>query len=223
MNCLDGNAVVKNDKAPDEQQPLSAIQMGEPAAFAELYAAYSPRLYRTIVRITKNHQDAEDALQETFLRAHLKLDTFEGRSSIFSWLTRIAINSALMILRQRRIRPETLYDPQPDAWTDALSFEIRDLGPDPEQACDLRERKAKVLHAIRRLESQLQAPLRMQALGSSLKEISHALNISEAAVKARLHRARRRLSTRRVFQTFSSLASESRLQRDCGAKHYPAF
>lgn len=78
------------------------------ACFAELYATYSRRLYNTIFAITKNHEDAEDALQETFLRAYTGIHAFEGRSAIYSWLTRIAINSALIVLRKRRVRPELL-------------------------------------------------------------------------------------------------------------------
>lgn len=177
-----------------DDQLVSAVQAGEPEDFAKLYATYSRRLYKTILAITRNPEDAEDALQETFLRAHLRLDTFEGRSSIYSWLTRIAINSALMILRKRRTRHETLFDPHPDARTDTLAFEIRDSVPDAEQICDLRQRKDKMLHAIGRLDGQLQAPIRMQVtLGWSVKEIGRALNISETAVKSRLHRARCRL------------------------------
>ncbi|HEY3991025.1 MAG TPA: sigma-70 family RNA polymerase sigma factor [Acidobacteriaceae bacterium] len=197
MNCVERDAVINSTEKRIEQQDeqlVSAVLAGEPGAFAKLYATYSWRLYKTILAITRNPEDAEDALQETFLRAHLRLDTFEGRSSIYSWLTRIAINSALMVLRRRRTRPETLFDPHPDARTDTLGFEIRDSAPDPERICDLRQRKIKVLHAIRRLDGKLQAPIHMQVtLGSSVKEIGRALNISETAVKSRLHRARRRL------------------------------
>jgi RNA polymerase sigma-70 factor (ECF subfamily) len=189
--------VINNSEKLAEQrddQLVCAVQAGESGAFAKLYATYSRRLYKTIFAITRNREDAEDALQDTFLRAHLRLDTFEGRSSIYSWLTRIAINRALMILRRRRTRPEALFDPNPVAPTYAFAFEIRDSAPDPERICDLRQREVKALHAIRRLDGQLQAPIRMQAtLGSSVKEISRALNISEAAVKSRLYRARRRL------------------------------
>ena len=115
---------------------------------AELHALYSRRLYKTIVAITKNHEDAEDILQDTFLRAHLALHTFEGRSSIYSWLTRIAMNAALMILRKRRARAEILFDPQPDSGVEAVCFEVKDTGPNPEEACDLRRRQARLLEAI---------------------------------------------------------------------------
>jgi|HubBroStandDraft_2_1064218.scaffolds.fasta_scaffold242334_1 RNA polymerase sigma-70 factor (ECF subfamily) len=174
---------------------VSAAQAGSPEAFQKLHALYSRRLYRTIVAITKNPQDAEDALQDTFLRAYLAIQTFAGRSNIYSWLTRIAINSALMILRKQRALAEVLFDPQPDPRLETRSFEVRDSAPNPEEAYHLDQHRLKTLHAIRRLNPHLRAPIRMQLMhGWSLRDISRALNISEAAVKARLYRARKRLS-----------------------------
>jgi RNA polymerase sigma-70 factor, ECF subfamily len=178
-----------------ENEIVSAAQAGSPAAFAQLHATYSRRLYRTIVSITKSPEDAEDALQDTFLRVYLTIHAFEGRSSVYSWLTRIAINSALMILRRRRARPEVLLDPEPNAMAETFAFEIKDPGPDPEQACDLRQHQDKILRAIHNLRPHLREPIRMRmAKDASMDEIGRALNISTAAVKARLHRARVRLS-----------------------------
>ena|ERR1700730_412747 len=175
---------------------VSAAQAGSPEAFRKLHALYSRRLYKTIVIITKNPQDAEDALQDTFLRAYLAIQTFERRSNIYTWLTRIAVNSALMILRKQRTRAEVLFDPQPDSQLETLSFEVRGSAPNPEETYDLDQRQLKTLRAIRRLDPHLRAPIRMHLMhGWSVREISRALNISEAAVKARLYRARQRLST----------------------------
>lgn len=185
---------------------VSAAQAGSQEAFRKLHAIYSKRLYRTIVVMTKNPQDAEDALQDTFLRAYLGIRTFESRSNIYSWLTRIAINSALMILRKRRSHPEVLFDPQLDPQLEALFFEARDSAPNPEEACDLGQRKLKTLRAIRRLHPHLRAVIQMQLThGWSVREISRALNISEAAVKSRLHRARKRLS-RNISSTVPVIA-----------------
>lgn len=176
---------------------VSAAQAGSPEAFAELHAIYSRRLFKIIVGITRNSEDAEDALQDTFLRAHLALHTFQGRSNIYSWLTRIAINSALMVLRRRRSRPEMLFDSQPDADSETLRFTVKDSAPNPEEAYDRRQRRLKVLRALRNLSPQLQEPIRMQiAQGLSVKEIGRALQISEPAVKTRLHRARVHISAR---------------------------
>jgi RNA polymerase sigma-70 factor (ECF subfamily) len=172
-----------------------AAQAGSPAAFAELHSTYSKRLYQTILSITRNPHDAEEALQETFLRAYLAIETFEGRSKVYSWLTRIAVNTALMVLRKRRTRPEVLFDPQPHDRCETRFFEPEDPSPNPEEAYGLRQRQIKTLRAIRRLNPKLQVPIRLQMKhGWSLKEISQSLDISEAAVKSRIYRARQRLS-----------------------------
>jgi RNA polymerase sigma-70 factor (ECF subfamily) len=189
MNCVGQIASLNLYKI------VSAPDADWPATFEQLHAIYSRRLYRTIAAITKNPEDAEDALQDTFLRAYVARETFEGRSSIYSWLTRIAINSALTILRKRRARPETLFDPLSDDRSETISFEVRDSSPNPEEAYDLHNRQLKTLRALGRLDPGLRVPIRMQSIhGRSVKEISRALNISKAAVKARLHRGRQRLS-----------------------------
>ena len=141
--------------AQRDEQLVSAAQAGSNEAFAELQNLYAQRLYNTIVRITKSHEDAEDALQDTFLRVHLALCSFEGRSSFYSWATRIAINSALMVLRKRRARSKVLFDPQPDDRCDAITFEVRDPAPNPEELCVLHQRQLKTLHALRRLRPPL--------------------------------------------------------------------
>ena len=174
---------------------VTAVRAGSPGAFAQLHTIYSRHLYKRILAITRNPDDAEDALQETFLRVYSAIHTFEGRSNIYSWLTRIAINSALLILRRRRARAEILFDPQCDAGSEAHSFEIKDSAPNPEQVYDLLQRRARLDRAIQDLNAQLRTPLEMQMTKESpIKEIGRALNISEAAVKTRLHRARRQLS-----------------------------
>ena len=208
MNCFDqGMRIGNTDESATRRhnELVAAAQAGAPGAFAELYGTYSPRLYKTIVSITRNPEDAEDALQETFLRVHLRLHTFQGRSSIYSWLTRIAINTTLMLLRRRRARPETIFDPQPGSQAEALYFEIKDSSPSPEQMCDLHERRALVLRAIRNLAPHLKAPIWMQiTLGYSVKQIARTLNISEVAAKTRLHRARRRLFAARDLKISES-------------------
>ena len=207
---------------------VSAPHADWPVAFEELHSIYSRRLYRTIVAITKNSEDAEDALQDTFLRAHLARETFEGRSSIYSWLTRIAINSALMILRKRRIRSEVLIDPQPDDRWEAITLEVKDSAPNPEELCILHQHQHRTLRAIRRLSPRLRAPIRMQIMrGWSIREISLALNISEAAVKSRLYRARLWLSAVHESNTFvhskkgdtENVASKRVIPSDCQLLH----
>src|ERR1700733_2989330 len=161
MNWIDQDVPIEDadESASRRMDPLvTAVQAGVPEAFAHLYAIYSPRVYRTIIAITKNPEDAQDALQETFLRAHLNVHAFEGRSSIYSWLSRIAINAALMILRKRRARPEVSFDPQPDDRFETPFLQPEDPAPNPEEACDLHLRRVKTLLAISHLNPTLQAP-----------------------------------------------------------------
>ena len=120
-----------------------------------------------------------EALQDTFLRAYLAIKTFEGKSKVYSWLTRIAVNSDFMVLRKRRARPEILFDPQPDGRCETIAFVVKDSAPNPEELCVLHQRQLKTLRAIRRLSPHLRAPIRMQIThGWSIREISRALNIS---------------------------------------------
>lgn len=183
--------------AAREVKTTTAPQTGSTMAFDELQREYSPRLFKTILRITKNWEDAEDALQDTFLRAYLSLHGFEGRSSVYSWLTRIAINSALMVLRRRRTRPEALLVCSFEEEEGYSPLEIKDSSWNPEQLCDLRQRRDHVLQAISKLESRLRAPIEAQLAGGySVKEVVDILKISVAAAKARLYRARVRLLER---------------------------
>jgi RNA polymerase sigma-70 factor (ECF subfamily) len=173
----------------------TAAQSGSSAAFAELREICSPPIYRKLLTITRNREDAEDALQDAFMRAYKALHTFEGRSSFQSWLTRIAINSALQILRKRRTRPEVSFDRPSETEGDVSGLEFEDAGPSPEHICVHRQRCARVLRSIGRLQPCLRKVVEMQMMQRySVKQIARELEISEAAVKSRLYRARLRLA-----------------------------
>lgn len=177
-----------------DQRLVIAAQSGCRAAFEELWHLHSKRVYRTIFSITRNAEDAEDALQDAFLRAFLALGRFEGRSNFYSWMTRIAINSALMILRKRRSRHENSLNPAPE-WEDEIGqLEVKDLALDPEQTCDQRQQKAKLIRKIHRLPPNLREVVQVRLIEEySLKETAAKLKISEFAIKSRLYRARLRL------------------------------
>jgi RNA polymerase sigma factor (sigma-70 family) len=134
---------------------VAATRAGSNGAFEELQSRYSRRLYRRIQFITRNHEDTEDALQETFLHAYLALDSFEGRSQFASWLTRIAINSALMVLRRRRTRAEVPFEPPSGSGEPALTIDVRNAALNPEQLYDLRQRSHSALRAIGKLNVRL--------------------------------------------------------------------
>jgi RNA polymerase sigma-70 factor, ECF subfamily len=204
MNFINEEVTIDIASRDDEslrlERLVAAAQSGSSVAFAELREICSPRIFRKLLTITKNREDAEDALQDAFLRAFRAFHTFEGRSSFQSWLTRIAINSALMILRKRRAHPEVSLDRPNDTEAEASGFEFKDDGPSPEHICVHRQRCARVLRSIGRLQPRLRQVIEMQMMHHySVKKIAQTLEISEAAVKSRLSRARSRLAPARAF------------------------
>ncbi|HVU46243.1 MAG TPA: sigma-70 family RNA polymerase sigma factor [Terracidiphilus sp.] len=177
-----------------DEDLLRAAMGGSHAAFAELQKTYSHRVYQRILSITRNREDAEDALQDAFLSAYLALPSFEGRSKLSSWLTRIGINAALMILRRRRCRPETSFEQLQDFDGDCAYIEVRDDALNPEQLYDQQERCDAIRCALQRLDPKLRSAIGIWLSEEhSMKEIAQDLGLSVASVKARLHRARKRL------------------------------
>ena len=182
----------KTYKGRREAELLAALQAGSSAAFEELQKVYSHRLYRRILSITKNHADAEDALQDTFMRAFVGLDSFEGRSQLSTWLTRIAFNSALMIIRRRRTG-EVLHALPADSV--AHDFDVRDSAPNPEETCNREQQLTTMFNAIERLDPMSRTAIQIRITQEcSMKEIAATLDVSLATVKARLHRARKKLA-----------------------------
>ena len=185
---------VNHEATEREEELVLTAKAGSHTAFGELQKIYSHRLYSRILSITRNREDAEDALQETFLRAYRALPAFEGRSKFLSWLTRIAINSALMVIRKHRSRREMSFEQQLGVEDDSLFLDVRNDAPDPEELCDQKQRSRAILHAIDRLDPNLRIPLYIWiSQEHSIKEIAQTLGISLASAKSRLHRARKRL------------------------------
>jgi RNA polymerase sigma-70 factor, ECF subfamily len=181
---------VEKGALTDDQRLVLQAKSGHSDAFGELYERHRSQIYRSVLRILRNAQDAEDALQQSFQRAFTNLHRFREDSAFSTWVTRIAINEALMILRRRRITAP-LYD------DDVKAVSLIDVacdGPTPEQAFAENERRAVVTHAI----SRLRKSLRTVALLRELQELSNAetarrLGLTVTAVKARTFHARRRL------------------------------
>ena len=109
------------------EELLPSLREGSHSAFETLQRLHSHRLFKQIIAITRNHEDAEDALQETFLKAFRRIETFEGRSQIATWLSRIAINSALMKVRKRRSLSEMSLERTSDSDEEAVPYDL----PDP--------------------------------------------------------------------------------------------
>jgi RNA polymerase sigma-70 factor (ECF subfamily) len=174
----------------DDELLVLAAKSGDAAAFAELRRRHSDKVLRTIYRITRNWEDAEDAVQDSFLKAFLHLKEFEGRSSFTSWLTRIAINSALMNRRKKRFYEISIDSIDDNAGT-SKSWELPDHGENPERCYARAERDELLKSAIHRLQPKFREVVELQQTNNlSTKELAQVLGISVAAVKSRLIRAR---------------------------------
>jgi RNA polymerase sigma-70 factor (ECF subfamily) len=143
-------------------------------------------------RITKNRDDAEDAIQDAWMKAYVHLTTFDGRAKFSTWLTRIVINSGLMTLRRKRSHPETSME-----ITDGKTWqhwEIADQTKNVEELYERRERTERLKRAICRLQPTLRNVVEIhQSNDRSVKEIADLAGLSVAATKSRLLRARRAL------------------------------
>ena len=142
-------------------------------------------------RIIRNREDAEDAAQECFLNAFVHLNDSEGRSQFASWLTRLAINAALMKLRKNRGAPEVPIDEPNRSSEPVAQREFRYTAPDPEESCSLRERKRIVKSAISGMRPRARNIVELIHLQEhSIRETAQILGISTAAVKSRIFHAR---------------------------------
>jgi RNA polymerase sigma factor (sigma-70 family) len=167
-----------------------AAQAGNERAFAELWSRHSEMILRVLLRLTKNREDAEDALQETFLKAFAHLDSFESRAKFSTWLTRIAFNSGLMILRRQRSRPTISMDTQLEGggWQ---QWDLEDRSLDVESSFMRAECAAVVNSALKRLGPTLAVVTRHQLMNHcSVAETAECHGLSVPATKSRLLRAR---------------------------------
>ena len=177
---------------------LVVAKRGETAAFDLLYRAYAERILRTVRRITRNDEDAEDAVQEAFLRAFLHIQTFDSRSAFSTWLTRIGINSALMMLRKKRNSREVM--PAKDGENES-SWETMDSAPNPEQEYEEQERLRLLRGAIAGLRPSIRRALEIHTLqGRSVEEMASEIGISVCAAKGRLFHARAALRNSKVLR-----------------------
>ena len=177
----------------DEAKLVSAAKAGDVAAFEELVNRYERKIYRLGMNITQNREDAEDVMQEAFLKSYTHLDRFQGESRFYTWLVRIAVNEALMKLRKRRPNQMSLDEPLNDG-EDAIYREIEDWGPSPEQKFAQTELNEILNSVIAELDPIFRVAFLLRDVeGISTEETAQILGISEAAVKSRLLRARLKL------------------------------
>jgi RNA polymerase sigma factor (sigma-70 family) len=177
-----------------EQSLVEAAKRGHSKAFAALCERHRKQLFRAAHRIIRNSEDAEDAVQDTLLRAFVHMTDFDGRSSFGTWLTRIAINSALMILRKKRASMEISADCNDESASGGLRPEITEQGPNPERRYAQSEAENMLMQAIENLRPTLKVVIQIQQLQErSLRETAQALGISLTATKGRLFHAKNAL------------------------------
>jgi RNA polymerase sigma-70 factor, ECF subfamily len=175
---------------------ISMAKLGNSDAFVLLSQLHTNRILPTVYNITRNWHDAEDALQDAMLRAFSHLKDFQEKSSFSTWLTRIAINSALMILRKKRSCCEIPLDGTDEGGDNYERIEVKSSAEDPESGLARREREELLKDAILQLPQVLKDVVELRlARGCSAREIAQALGISVPAVKSRLTRARLTLRT----------------------------
>lgn len=173
---------------------LAAAKNGDAEAFEELYRTHAGRVLNAARRITKNQQDAEDASQESFLSAYVRLNTFDGKSRFSTWLTRIAINAALTVLRKRDSPAIATVGSSDDWMKGSSALEVIDSSPDPEQRYAEQEQRAIVARAVTGLGPKLRESVVFYHAGQcSIRRTAELLGIRGTTVKARLIRARRSL------------------------------
>jgi RNA polymerase sigma-70 factor, ECF subfamily len=170
---------------------LARARGGHSEAFDALCEPHKRRLLRNTYRITRNHEDAEDALQDSFLRAFLHINRFDGRSAFSTWLTRIAINSALMIIRKRRSWRVAGFEIPGELGVEELEWDVTDHAANPEQSYAQREIENILASEIRALRPSIRTAIEMQQLQElSTRETAGRLGISVAAAKSRLFHGR---------------------------------
>ncbi len=182
-----------NGALADEQKLVVQAKSGHSSAFGELYERHQLKIYRSVFRILRNEQDAEDAVQQSFQRAFVNLHRFRGDSAFATWMTRIAINEALMMLRRRRVTTP-LFETNNNDVNPTSPIDLPDDRPTPEQAFAEKESRAVVAHAISRLRKNLRTVALLRELqGLSNAETARRLGLTVTAVKARTFHARRHL------------------------------
>ncbi|HXO34769.1 MAG TPA: sigma-70 family RNA polymerase sigma factor [Candidatus Acidoferrales bacterium] len=179
----------------DDWDLIRQAIVGNPEAQERLFKTYTPRLYRAVFAVLRNREDAEDAVQESWCRAYANLHSFQGRAAFSTWLTRIAINSALMLRRRKSIRLEAslndILDNQSEPFFDGKVA----AAPNPEEIYVASELNSLIQDQIRKLPPRVQAAFRLRKIEEfSAKEAVQALGIRETALKSRVLRARKKVA-----------------------------
>jgi RNA polymerase sigma-70 factor (ECF subfamily) len=178
----------------DEAVLVAQAREGDTRAFGDLVRRYEGKIFRLANHITQNREDAEDVLQETFMKAYEHLEQFKGDSKFYTWIVRIAVNQALMKLRRRKTDKSVSLDEEIDTGEDTVVREIAAWGENPEEQFT-REELGEILDgAVQSLEPPYRSVFVLRDVEDlSTEETAEALGQSVPAVKSRLLRARLQL------------------------------
>ena len=181
----------------DEFALVQAAKAGDIGAFEELVRRYDRNVFRIAQHITQNREDAEDVVQDAFLKAYENLGQFQGQSKFYTWLVRIAVNEALMKLRRRRPERTVSLDQDVETEEDSIPREVADWSPNPEQFYNQSELREILTKTIQGLPASFRTVFVLRDVeGLSTEETAEALDLSIPAVKSRLLRARLQLRER---------------------------
>ena len=208
-------AAVSDLRAWSEEQLIAAAKSGRRAPFGELCERHMKKVSCVTRRITRNREDAEDAAQECFLNAFVHLKDFDGRSQFATWLTRIAINAALMKFRKNRGAREVPIDHPNPSSEPVAKREFRCDAPDPEESCSLHERKRILKSAISGLRPRARNVVELIHLQEhSIRGTAQILGISTGAVKARMFHAKIALRRMPLLQSVGSSNCADNLSKE---------
>ncbi len=178
----------------EEAALVAGAKIGDAAAFELLVQRHERKILSLAQRMTRNREDAEDVVQQSFQKAFVHLKNFEGESLFSTWLTRIAINEALMLLRRRRGSREVPIAESNTEDETALPLDIPDAGPNPEDSCLQREQERILSAAVNELTPGMRKAIELRELGElSTGETAQIMGLSVGAVKARVFHGRRKL------------------------------
>jgi RNA polymerase sigma-70 factor (ECF subfamily) len=205
----------------DEGDVVARAKTRSETAFEQLVEHYERRAFRLAWKITSNHEDAEDVVQNAFVKAFQNLPDFREESRFYTWLVRITINEALMKIRRRRSN-EVSIDESQQADDISVPLEIKDQAANPEQRYLQHEVQRTLAATINELEPPYRAVFQLRDVeGLSTEQTAQALDLSSSTVKTRLHRARMKL--RETLNDYFRPTGASRDQgRDAGEKTYRA-
>lgn len=187
----------------DESELVAKAKAGDADAFSSLISRYERKIYRLAKHITDSDEDAEDVLQETFLKAYEHIDGFQGNSKFYTWIVRIAVNEALMKLRKRKSDKTVSLDESPEGVEEPVVREIAVWDGTPEDKYSREELRSLLDQAIQSLKPTFRTVFLLRDVEElSTEETAEALNLSVPAVKSRLLRARLELRDRltRMFK-----------------------